>query len=215
MEDQSIRTGISAVRIVASTFGALAGIGGLIHGVGEMSQGNVATSGLFIDSWTQGPIATHMGGDPALTIVPNVLITGILAAVVSLAAILWAVAFVGRKRGGTVLILLFIAMLLVGGGVGPPVVGLMAGIAATAINAPLGWWRRRFAGGAGRFLARLWPWVFGVTLINGIFLFLGAIILVYVFDWGNEELYLNSFLVAVVTLPPAIITGMAHDLQSA
>jgi hypothetical protein len=63
---------ISALRIVASTFGVLAGVGGLTHGVGEVLQGNVAPDGIFIDSWTQGPIATNMGGDPAMTIVPRI-----------------------------------------------------------------------------------------------------------------------------------------------
>jgi len=214
MEGNNDLSNISAARLVASVFGVLAGLGGLTHGIGEMLQGNITPSGIFIDSWTQGPIATHMGGDPGLTIVPNLLITGVLASVVSLATIVWAVAFVQRRHGGAVLILLSIAMLLVGGGIGSPIIGILAGIAATSINAPLTWWRTRLSGNARGFLARLWPWVFGVSLINGVFLFVGAIILVYVFGWGNEDLYLNSFLFAVVSLPLTIITGIGYDLQS-
>ena len=214
MEGKNTSTNISAARIAASTFGVLAGLGGLTHGVGEMLQGNISPIGMFIDSWTQGPIATHMGGDPAMTIVPNLLITGVLATIVSLATIAWAAAFVQRKHGGAVLILLSIAMLLVGGGFGSPIIGTLAGIAGTSINAPLTWWRTRLAGNAGRFLAQLWPWVFGVAFINGVFLFVGAIILVYAFGWGNEDLYLNSFFFAVVSLLLTIITGVAYDLQS-
>lgn len=48
----------SAARLVASVFGILAGIGGLIRGIEEVLQGNVASTGLFIPSCTQGPIAT-------------------------------------------------------------------------------------------------------------------------------------------------------------
>jgi hypothetical protein len=203
-----------AARFTAASFGVMAGLGGLIHGIGEMLQGNITPSGMWIDSWTQGPIATHMGGDPGLTIVPNLLITGVLASLVSLATIAWAAAFVRKKHGGAVLILLSIAMLLVGGGVGPPVVGILAGIAGTAINAPLPWWRARFSGNAGRLLAQLWPWVFGVALINGLFLFVGSIILVHALDWGNADLYLNSFFLVVVSLLPTIITGIAYDLRS-
>lgn len=214
MEGKNASTNISAARIAASTFGVLAGLGGLTHGVGEMLQGNIPSNGMFIDSWTQGPIATHMGGDPAMTIVPNLLITGGLATIVSLATVAWAAAFVQRKHGGAVLILLSIAMLLVGGGFGSPIIGTLAGIAGTSINAPLTWWRTRLAGNAGRFLAQLWPWVFGVAFINGVFLFVGAIILVYAFGWGNEDLYLNSFFFAVVSLLLTIITGVAYDLQS-
>ena len=36
MEGKHIFTNISSARIVASTFGVLAGLGGLTHGVGEM-----------------------------------------------------------------------------------------------------------------------------------------------------------------------------------
>jgi hypothetical protein len=214
MESKNALAKISAARIVASLFGVLAGLGGLIHGIGETLQGNITPSGMFIPSWTQGPIATHMGGDPGITIVPNLLATGVLAIVVSLATIAWAAAFVQRKHGGAVLILLCIAMLLVGGGVGPPIIGILAGIAGTSINAPLTWWRTRLSGSAGHFLARLWPWVFGVSVINGLFLFVGAIILVYAFGWGNEDLYLNSFFFAVVSLLLTILTGIAYDLQS-
>jgi hypothetical protein len=214
MEGKNVSTHINAARTVASTFGVLAGLGGLTHGVGEMLQGNITPGGMFIDSWTQGPIAAHMGGDPAMTIVPNLLITGVLATIVSLATIAWAAALVQRKRGGTVLILLSIAMLLVGGGFGSPIIGTLAGIAGTSINAPLTWWRARLSGKVGHFLAQLWPWVFGVALINGVFLFVGAIILVYAFGWGNEDVYLNSFFFAVVSLLLTIITGIAYDLQS-
>ena len=214
MEGKNAPSNISAARIVASIFGVLAGLGGLTHGIGEILQGNITPSGMFINSWTQGPIATHMGGDPAITIVPNLLLTGVLAIVVSLATIALAVAFVQRKHGGVVLILLSIAMLLVGGGVGSPIIGILAGIAGTSINAPLTWWRNHLPVKAQHFLAQLWPWVFGVAFINGVFLFIGAIILVYAFSWGNEDLYLNSFLFAVVSLLLTIITGIGYDLQS-
>jgi len=53
----------SAARVVAVTFGVLGGIGSVIHGVGETLQGNVAPSGIFFNSWTQGPIATNTGGE--------------------------------------------------------------------------------------------------------------------------------------------------------
>ena len=111
-----------------------------------------------------------------------------------------------------VLILLSFAMLLVGGGVGPPIVGMLAGIAGTLIHAKLGWWHAHLTGSGRRLLAALWPWVFGIALISGLFLFVGATVLVYAFGWGNEDLYLNSFFLTVVCVVLAIITGIAHDL---
>ncbi|HUS70065.1 MAG TPA: hypothetical protein VM075_04720 [Anaerolineae bacterium] len=65
MEGRHASAEISASRIVASVFGVLAGLGGITHGIGEILQGNVAPSGIIIDSWTEGPIATNMGGEQA------------------------------------------------------------------------------------------------------------------------------------------------------
>jgi hypothetical protein len=93
MDEQSIDnkqalTTLSAACMTASLFGVLAGLGGLMYGVGEVLQGNVARSGLLINSWTRGPIATNMGGEPGVTIVPNLLVTGILTLPVSCAVVL-------------------------------------------------------------------------------------------------------------------------------
>lgn len=78
MEGKNALTTISAERLVASIFGVLSGLGGITHGVDETLQGNVAPDGIVINSWTQGAIATNMGGEPAMTIVPNLMVTGIL-----------------------------------------------------------------------------------------------------------------------------------------
>lgn len=90
MDDKRAPADAPAAKLVAATFGVFAGLGGLVHGVGEILQGNVAPDGLIINSWTQGPIASNMGGEPGMTIVPNLLLTGILAVVISLAVIVWA-----------------------------------------------------------------------------------------------------------------------------
>lgn len=60
-----------AANIIASIFGVLGGLGGITHGIGETLQGNVVPEGIIINSWTQGPIAANMGGEPGMTIVPN------------------------------------------------------------------------------------------------------------------------------------------------
>ena len=214
MEGKNALTTVSAARIVASIFGVLAGLGGLTHGIGEILQGNVAPDGIWIYSWTQGPIATNMGGEPAMTIVPNLLVTGILTIIVSLAVAIWAAAFVQRKNGGRILLLLSVIMLLVGGGVGPPIIGILAGMAGLGINAPLSWWRKHLSVNLRRFLATLWPWILGIAVINGVFLVIGSVILVYFFDLNNPDLFTNSFFFAVVSLLLTVVTGVAYDIQS-
>jgi hypothetical protein len=214
MEKTASRSNFSASRLTASTFGALAGVGGIIHGVGEVLQGSVPPEGIFFPSWTTGPIAERMGGDPGMSILPNLLFTGMLAILISCLVIAWSLRFVHRKRSGLVLILLSIGMLLFGGGVGPPIIGVLAGIAATAINSPLTWWRRNLPTFLTRFLAGLFPWVFGICALNGLFLFLGAIILIAILNIGNASLFLNSFFIATLSFPLMIVTGIAFDIRS-
>jgi len=122
---------VSTRRAAASTIGVIAGLGGASHGPGEILQGNVAPSGIMIQSW---PGFTQLGGEPAMTIIPNFLASGVLTIMVGLIVAAWAAAFVQRKNGGLVLILLSIIMLLVGGGLFPPGFGVIAGIIGTRIK---------------------------------------------------------------------------------
>ena len=149
----------SATQLTASIFGVLAGLGGIRHGIGEARQGNVRPDGLFIESWVEGPIAEHMGGEPGVAIFPNMLGTGVLALAVSSLVVVWAACYAQHRHGGLVLAMLSVAMPLVGGGVGPPVIGILAGWAGSAIGAPHKEWRKRLPNGARRVLAAVWPWV--------------------------------------------------------
>ena len=203
---------ISAAKLTALIFGILAGLGGLTHGVGEVLQGNVKPDGIWINSWTQGPIATNMGGEPGITIVPNVLVTGILTIFVSLAIIAWAI-FGRNKNYGRVLIFLSVALLLVGGGVGPPIIGILAGVAGTGVDRPLTWWRKHLSLNVRRLFATLWPWIFGIAVINGVLLVIGSLILVYFFDLNNPDLFLNSFFFSLFSLLLTIFIGRAYDVQ--
>jgi hypothetical protein len=188
-------------------------LGGLVHGVGETLQGNVAPGGVTFNSWTVGPIATNMGGEPAMSLVPNLLVTGWLTIIISLAVLAWSLAFVQRKHGGLILLVLSIVMLLVGGGFAPPIMGLLASLAGLGINSPHRWWRTHLRGNTRHALAQLWPWVFAVCVLDGVFLVVGSIILVYAFDLNAPGLFVGSFLLAVVLLLVSDLAGVAYDLQ--
>ena len=205
-------TTFSAARSTARIFGVLAGLGGLTHGIGEVLQGNVKPDGLIINSWTEGPIATNMGGEPGMTVVPNLLITGILTIIVSLVVIIWAL-FVRDRKGGKILLLLSVLMMLVGGGFGPPIIGILAGAAGTGIGTPSSWWQERLSASSWRSLAGLWPWFFGTAAINGVFLVIGSVVLVYFFDLDNADLFTNSFFFSIPSVALTIWAGRGYDLQ--
>ena len=75
----------SATRTVVSTFGLLAGLAGIEHGVGEILQGSVRPEGPVIESWPDSKAFEILGGEPALTVIPNLLVTGIAAVIVAVA----------------------------------------------------------------------------------------------------------------------------------
>ncbi len=108
---------------------------GVEHGVGEILQGPVAPAGLAIESWPDVKAFEILGGEPALTVIPNLLVSGVLAVIVALTLGIWSVMFVERRYGGLVLISLSVLLLLVGGGFGPVLMGIILGIAATRIGA--------------------------------------------------------------------------------
>ena len=122
---------VSTARAAASIIGIIAGLSGASHGFGEMLQGNVTPSGIVIQAW---PGLTDLGGEPAMTIVPSFLVTGVLAVIFGLIVTVWAAALVQRKNGGLVPILLSVILLLVGGGFFPPGFGVTAGIIGTRIK---------------------------------------------------------------------------------
>ena len=203
----------NATRATVSTLGVIMGLGGIEHGIGEILQGNIAPKGLAILSWPDSPFFRIVGGEPAMTIVPNLLVTGILAILFSLVFLVWATLFVQRKNGGLVLILLSIVMLLAGGGIFPPVIGIIIGALGTRINAPLTWWRIHLAVGLRHFFEKVWPWSFVVCLIAWLLLFPGINLLGYFFGVNNPNLTVILIFFALGSLLLNTFSGFAYDSQ--
>jgi hypothetical protein len=117
--------------VTASIVGIFAGIGGASHGPGEMLQGNIAPGGIMIKAW---PLLTALGGEPAMTIIPSFVVAGILTIILGCLVTVWAGGFVESKNGGLFLIALSIIMLIVGGGIVPPMFGVAGGIIAMILK---------------------------------------------------------------------------------
>jgi hypothetical protein len=163
----------TATRTVVSTFGLVAGLAGIEHGVGEILQGSVRPEGLAIESWPDSKAFEILGGEPALTVIPNLLATGIVAVIVAAAVAVWSVRFVERRHGGLVLVLLCVLLLLAGGGFGPPLIGVIVGFGATRIGAaPV-----RRPGRVSQAVGRVWPWALGTAVLGYLSLLPGTILL--------------------------------------
>lgn len=196
-----------ATRIIATTFGVFAGFGGLEHGYFEILQGNVRPESIMIASMGAPCVPEEIWHtcEPAMTIIPNFLATGILAMVLGLVTIVWAGAFVQRRKGGAILVLLSFGLLLLGGGIFPPVIGIIGGVVGTRINAPL----KKQPGPVWRMLAKIWPWIIVVFFV---WLF-GQFVIGYFF---NKFLMESGLLIPILILGllmVSILAGYGHDLQ--
>lgn len=198
---------MSATRTVVSTFGLLAGLAGIEHGVGEILQGSVRPEGPVIESWPDSKAFEILGGEPALTVIPNLLVTGIAAVIVAVAVLVWSVGFVDRRHGGLVLILLSVLLLLVGGGFGPPLIGAIVGVGATGIGAT----PRRRPGRVAQAVGRVWPWVLGAAVLGYLSLLPGTILLGQLLGVDNPGLVYALSAFSFTGLILALVAARAED----
>ena len=201
----------SATRVVASTFGVIVGLAGLEHGVGEILQGNVAPPGLMFESWPHSGLLRIMAGEPAMSVFPNLLLSGILTVLVSLATIVWSAAFLGNRHGGFVLMLLSVFLLLTGGGIAPPLMGLFVGGAATRIRNPLRRWRASRQRTRPPLLARLWPYLLVVSVIGYLALLPGIPLMSQFIQIEDPAIVAYLALFSLSTLVLALLASLVSD----
>ena len=193
-----------ATRIIATSFGLFAGFGGLEHGYFETLQGNVRPGSILIASMGPPcvPDAVWHACEPAMTIVPNFLVTGVLAMVLGLLTMVWAAAYVHRPQGGAILALLSLGLLLFGGGIFPPLIGIIGGVAGARINTRL----NKQPGPMWRTLAKLWPW----TMVVFFVLLFGQFPIGY---FNNDSMPLVIPVLLLGLLVVSLLSGYGHDVQ--
>ncbi len=193
------------------TLGALAGIMGIEHGIGEALEGYRPTDGMFILSWPDSAFFEIMSGEPAMTIIPNYLITGLLA--IFFSAVFLVVLVKSGLDGKATIILpaLLILMLLTGGGFGPPIVGMIAVLIALKRNSPLKTWSK-LPSKLHNVLSILWPWSFGLCLIGWLMLFPGAALVAFFTGINDALLMMIPILVAFAFIPTTLFLGFSRDI---
>jgi hypothetical protein len=196
----------NATKTVATWLGIVAGIAGLEHGYYEMVQGNASWTGIMFPSMGPpcNPDVAWNACEPAMSLLPNYRVTGLLTIILGLVIIIWSAAFLQTRRGGLVLILLSTALLLLGGGFFPPLIGIIGGAAGMQINKPV----IRQPGSFTRFAARLWPWPLVILMIW----LLGQFPFGYVFNDFLKSIMGFGILLILSMLPLSVYTAYARDV---
>ncbi len=205
----------NATRVTVATFGTIFGLSGMNHGFFEILQGNVSTGGLFISAIGETQKMWLHGNEPALTLIPNFLMTGIAAMILGFTIIIWSLGFVHKKNGPTVFLLLFVLILLVGGGVAQIFFFPWFWLVSTRINKSLDWWKKILPLRVQKPLGNLWLWL----------LVTSSALLVFVLEIGitgfvpavkDPEVALSIMLAClgmeVVALPLTFVSGFARDM---
>ena len=212
---------LNATHIIVSIVGVLCGISGIEHGFFETLRGNTVPDKLLISAIGPANRFWPGGTEPALTIVPNFFITGILAMLAGLLVIIWSAAFMQKKYSSGVFFLVSLFQFLVGGGFAQIFLVLMTTLAATQINTPWNGWRRFLPGFLRRFLSSVWLAlliIFALTLLismfAAIFGFIPVISGLLNLKTENTTGLLYSLGYSMLALLPlTILSGLAHDIE--
>jgi hypothetical protein len=202
--------GLKGTRLVVAAFGTLCGLTGVIAGIFEVLQGNISTDGFVISTIGPNYLMYQDFTYYAVTIIPNFLITGILAIITSSIVILWSVRYVQREKGALILFALSVVQVLVGGGWVIDL-GFIASVLATRIDNPIDWWHRNLND-----KIRYWlKWVFPFSVAA--YSLISLCMLVLSITGVNSEASIRQleFLAAAMFVPVLlmIIGGMAYDIN--
>lgn len=201
---------VNGIRVVVAAFGILCGLTGIIAGCFEIRQGNIAPSGFIIS--TIGPNYS-MADDFtyfAVTIIPNLLISGILAIIVSCLVIMWSVRFVHKKNGVLILLGLSITQMLVGGGWVIDL-AIITCILATRIDKPLNWWRSHLPTKLQLWLTKLLP----SSLVFYAIISFSMLVLTILGVNDGTLIQPLEILAAAMFIPILLMIfgGLTHDIQ--
>jgi len=199
----------NATKTVAMWFGTLAGLAGLEHGYFETLQGNTKPASVMFASWGPPCVPEKIwhACEPAMSLLPSFLFSGILTIIFGMIIIIWSLGFIGQKNGGLVLLLLSMALLLFGGGFFPPLIGIVGGAAGMKINKPI---VGEQVNGLLRAASKLWPW----PLVIFIVWILGQFPVGYLFNDFLQSIMGFGLFLILTSLPLSVYTAYAHDVTA-
>ena len=207
----------NAALITTTVIGVFFGLfSGVNHGVFEILQGNKPTGGLVINAIGELQRFWPEGTEPAFTLIPNYLLTGIVSVIVGILIIIWSLKFLPGKHGSTGFLALFILSFLVGGGMGQAFFFIPAWAFSTRIGKPLTWWRKVLPVSIRPFLSKLWP----ITLVLAtLSMLIGLEMAIFGYFPGETDLErltdinMNFVFSAAILYIITYIAGFGHELD--
>lgn len=196
----------TATVVTVRVLGLLAAINGIDHGIGAITQGPGAPPDAVYSSWAHVDAFDPLGGEPALTVIPDLLVSGLVSVLTAVALGVWVTLCPTRRHSGPVILALALLLLLVGGGFGPPLLGFVVGLLAMRIGSTTS----RPVGSVSRLISRLWPW----PLAAAAFCFLGLVpgtALLYVAGVDNDGLVTALIVGAFTATGLAVWSARAKD----
>jgi len=208
---------LNATRVTATTIGVFFGLfSGVNHGFFELLQGNTPTDGLVINAIGEAQRFWAEGTEPAFTIIPNFMVTGLASMIVGLAIVIWSIWFLPSKHGRSVFLGLFILLFLVGGGIGQVFFFIPAWAFATRLDKPLTGWRKVLPRSSWSLLSQLWM---VILVLATILMLIGLEMAIFGYFPGmtDPEALQNTNMVfvfgAAVLYIVAFIAGFGHQLE--
>lgn len=193
------------LRLTCSTIGAIIGIAGLEHGVGEVLQGNEAPKGLSIKSWPNSRLYDIVDGEPAFTILPSLLLAGIITIMVSILFIIWIVFLLEssyKEFNAVILIAFSVTMLLSGGGVAPPLIGLLLSFFIKKINPNIQEQQKEIQ--LDDKIAKMWLASYILFIVAFLSLWPGLIILGLIMKIDDSQIVIYLVLISLTSLIMAL-----------
>jgi hypothetical protein len=206
-----------ATRLSTSILGITLAIAAFHHGFFEFLQGNKATDSILIQAIGEQHRFWVHGTEEAITIIPNYLVSGLLTMAISIFAAIWSVTFIDRKHGSMVFLLTFIALTLVGGGLGHIVFFLPVFGYSTRISKKLNFWCKFFPKNARRIIGNIWPFSVGIASVAFI---IALEISIFGYFPGVEDAdaiftICWSFLgLSLIMIQVSYISGFASDIEN-
>ena len=172
------KTHRSAMEWMTRGLGVLVGFFSFEHGLLEALQGNTVPVtgpvgydikmlgyGYIIDAIGQNWKFWTGAMEPAFTVVPNYLITGISAMTIGIIIVLWALFMMKSKFGVPGFAGLTVLMFFFGGGFATVFTSLFTVVCALLQNKERRWWKTHIPLKTALIIGRVWPWLFVFTLL--------------------------------------------------